>query len=178
MTECVQAFILVILTILQKFGVTKQNVEAVVALNRDVKRQTGNYGNWKWNSKLLCNLPVGIRKQSRRCSRRCCKWQENEKTGEKYQRKRRTCRHFPGVYLQSQDLHDVISYLKVRQVKILIMSLLTAVPFKIFSTTLTSSFKRKSASLFFVILQINFTAVLDRPFPGSIWICIALGRCF
>ena len=25
---------------------------------------------------------------------------------------------FPGVYLQSQDLHDVISYLKVRQVKI------------------------------------------------------------
>ena len=118
LTECVQAFILVILTILQKFGVTKQNVEAVVALHRDVKRQTGNYRNWKWNSKLLCNLPVGIGKQSRRCSRRCCKWQENEKTGEKYQRNRRTCRHFPGVYLQSQYLHDVISYLKVRQVKI------------------------------------------------------------
>ena len=56
------------------------------------------------------------------------------------------------------------------------MSLLTVVPFKIFSTTLTSSFKRKSASLFFVILQINFTAVLDPPFPGSVWICIALGQ--
>ena len=68
LTEYVKAFILVILTILQKFGVTKQNVEAVVALHRDVERQTGNYGNWKWNSKLLCNLPVGIRKQSRRCS--------------------------------------------------------------------------------------------------------------
>ena len=68
LTECIQAFILVILTILQKFGVTKQIVEAVVALHRDVKRQTWKLGKWKWNSKLLCNLTVGIRKQSRRCS--------------------------------------------------------------------------------------------------------------
>ena len=43
------------------------------------------------------------------------------------------------------------------------MSLLTAVPFKIFSTALTSSFKRKSASLFFLILQIKFLIV---HFPG------------
>ena len=51
------------------------------------------------------------------------------------------------------------------------MSLLT-VPFKIFSTILTSSFKRKSVSLFFVHLQINATAVLESLLPGSIWICM------
>ena len=51
------------------------------------------------------------------------------------------------------------------------MSLLT-VPFKIFSTILTSSFKRKSVSLFFVNLQINATAVLESLLPGSIWICM------
>ena len=46
------------------------------------------------------------------------------------------------------------------------MSLLTAMPFKIFSTALTSSFKRKSASLFFLILQINFQLFLIVHFPG------------
>ena len=45
------------------------------------------------------------------------------------------------------------------------MSLLI-VPFKIFSTILTSSFKRKPISLFFVNLQLNSTAVLESLFPG------------
>ena len=48
---------------------------------------------------------------------------------------------------------------------------LLIVPFKIFSTILTSSFKRKPISLYFVNLQLNSTAVLESLFPGSIWIC-------